>query len=131
MHTSGGRVSVTINGVNYSARGAITLDPSNQTNNSGVNQDGTLYRTVSPKARKADLTFDRFVQTQDSNQPLIWDETVLKLVNMQVTFVEQDGGLTHMLTGAFFEGDPKMDTSTGEISGLSIAADSYKTISNT
>lgn len=130
MHTSGGRVSVTINGVNYSARGIIKLMPANQTNVSGVNQDGTLYRTVSPKARTAELTFDRFVQTQNSNQPLIWDETVLQLTNMAVTFVEQDGGLTHMLTGAFFVGDPQMDTSTGEVEGLTIAADAYKTIKN-
>lgn len=130
MHTSGGRVSVTINGVNYSARGVIKLMPSNISVASGVNQDGTLFRTVAPKARKAELTFDRFVQTQNSNQPLVWDETVQALTNMQVTFVEQDGGLTHMLTGAFFEGDPQVDTATGEIDGLSIAADSYKTIRN-
>src|SRR6185503_1224814 len=109
MHTSGGRVSTTINGVNYSARGEIKLAPANQSNNSGVNQDGTLYRTVSPKARTAEITFDRFVQTQDDTTPLVWDERVLALTNMRVTFVEQDGGLTHMLTGAFFVGDPQMD----------------------
>lgn len=130
MHTSGGRVSISINGVQYSARGVIKLMPANQSNQQGTNQDGSVYRTVTPKARTAELTFDRFVQTQDGS-PLIWDETVLALTNMAVTFIEQDGGLTHMLTGAFFVGDPQMDTSTGEVDGLSIAADSYKTIKNT
>jgi hypothetical protein len=130
MHTSGGRVSTTINGVNYSARGVIKLAVANQSNASGVNQDGSLYRTVAPKARTAEITFDRFVQTQ-GGQPLVWDETLLKLTNMTFTFVEQDGGLTHILTGGFFVGDPQMDTSTGEVDGLSIASDAYKSIPNT
>ena len=122
MHTSGGRVTITVNGINYSARGAIKLNPSNISVAAGVNQDATLYRTVAPKARSAQCTFDRFVSQQDGTK-LVWNEDVLKMTDMQVTFVESDGGLTHILTGAFFVGDPDMDTSTGEIDGLSIAAD--------
>lgn len=119
-----------VNGVAYSARGVIKLMPSNQSNASGVNQDGTLYRTVTPKARTAETTFDRFVQVANSTTPLVWDETVLAMVNMQVTFIEDDTNTTHILTGAFFVGDPQLDTSTGEVDGLSIAADSYKSIPN-
>jgi hypothetical protein len=126
MHTSGGRVSVTINGINYSARGVIKLMPSNMSVASGVNQDGSLFRTVAPKARTAELTFDRFVDV--NGDQLTWDETVLSAVNFGCTFIEQDTNRTHLLSGAFFVGDPNMDTSTGEVDGISIAADSYKSI---
>jgi hypothetical protein len=126
MHTSGGRVSVTINGQNYSARGIITIAPSNATAQSGVNQDGSVYRTVAPKARTAEITFDRFVSA--NGEQLIWDERVLTAVNFGATFIEQDTGRTHLISGAFFVGDPQMDMSTGEVSGLSIAGDAYKNI---
>lgn len=126
MHTSGGRVSTVIGGVAYSARGVITLDPSNIEVSSGVNQDGSLYRTVAPKARTAELTFDRFVDV--NGVPLRWNEDLMLLTNLGITFVEQDTNTTHLLSGGFFTGKPQLDTSTGEVSGLGLAADSYKTI---
>jgi hypothetical protein len=126
MHTSGGRVSVVIGGVAYSARGVIKLMPSNANVSAGVNQDGSLYRTVAPKARTAEITFDRFVD--NDGVPLKWAENIMQLVNLGITFVEQDTGLTHILSGGFFTGDPQMDTATGEVDGLGLAADSYKTV---
>lgn len=126
MHTSGGRVSTVIGGVNYSARGVITLDPSNMDVTAGVNQDGSLYRNVAPKARTAEITFDRFVD--NNGQPLRWAENIMLLTNLGITFIEQDTGVTHILSGGFFTGSPKQDTATGEISNLALAADSYKTI---
>lgn len=125
-HTSGGRVSTVINGQAFSARGVITLAVSNITVTGDVNQDGTLYRTVKPKARTAELTFDRFVDANGT--PLVWDETLMLLTNIPITFVEDDTNTTHLLTGGFFTGDPQMDTSTGEVSGVQLAADSYKSI---
>lgn len=125
-HTSGGRVSTVIGGVAYSARGVITLNPSNMNVSAGVNQDGSVYRTVAPKARTAEITFDRFVD--NDGVPLKWAENIMEQVNLGITFVEQDGGLTHILSGGFFTGEPTMDTSTGEVSGLGLAAEAYKTI---
>ena len=126
MHTSGGRVSTVIGGVAYSARGVITLNPSNMNVSAGANQDGSVYRTVAPKVRTAEITFDRFVD--DDGQPLKWAENIMSQVNLGITFVEQDGGLTHILSGGFFTGEPTMDLSTGEVSGLALAAENYKTI---
>jgi hypothetical protein len=128
MHTSGGRVSIVVNGIAYSARGVITLDPSNITVNSGVNQDGSLYRTVTPKARTAECTFDRFVDINGT--PLKWDETIMLQTNIGATFIEQDTNVTHILSGGFFTGDPKMDTSTGEVSNVSFAAETYQTLNS-
>jgi hypothetical protein len=129
MHTSGGRVSVTINGVNYAARGVIKLMPSNMSVSAGVNQDGTVYRTVAPKARTAELTFDRFVATSDGS-PMVWNETIFKTTGFGCTFIEDDTNVTHMLSGAFFTGDPNLDTSTGEVDGVGIAAESYKSVNS-
>ena len=126
MHTSGGRVSTVIGGVAYSARGEIKLDPSNMTVAAGVNQDGTVYRTVGPKVRTAEISFDRFVD--NNGFPMKWDESVLQQVNLGFTFIEQDTGVTHLLSGGFFTGSPQENTSTGEISGLGIAAEKYETI---
>lgn len=127
MHTSGGRVSTVIGGVAYSARGVIKLSPSNMSVSAGVNQDGSLFRNVAPKARTAEITFDRWL-TDANGQPMKWNEDILKLTNLGITFVEQDTDVTHVMSGGFFVGDPSMDTSTGEVDGLSLAADSYKTI---
>lgn len=126
MHTSGGRVSTVINGVAYSARGVIKLQPSNISVEVGTNQDGSNYRSVTPKARKAELTFDWFVDIDGT--PLRWSENIMLLENLAVTFVEQDTGVTHLLTNACFTGEPDRDMATGEVSGLSLAADNYKTL---
>jgi len=131
MHTSGGRVSTVIGGIAYSARGEITLNPSNIAVTAGVNRDGSLYRTVEPKARTAELTFDRFVDINGS--PLKWDENLMLLTNLGITFIEMDvggvkAGLKHLLSGGFFPGAPQINTASGEVSGLGLAAEKYETI---
>ena len=126
MHTSGGRVSIVIDGRAYSARGEVTLSPSNISVKGGVNQDGSLYRTVEPKMRSAEMTFDRLVDA--NGKPLKWDENFMLLINLGATFVEQDTGITHLLSGGFFTGDPQENTATGEVSGVGFAAEKYETI---
>lgn len=127
-HTSGGRVSTVIGGRNYHARGVITLNPSNINVSAGANQDGTVFRTVAPKPRTVEMTFDRFIDNE--GQPLKWAENIMELDNLGITFVETDGKVTHVLSGGFFTGEPQHDTSTGEISGLGLAAETYKTLKN-
>lgn len=126
MHTSGGRVSTVINGVMYSARGAITIKPSNMEVTVASNGDGTNYRTVQATPRTAEITFDKLV---DNNGTFLkWDDGVMRQVNMSVTFVEQDTGVTHLLTNACFTGSPNVDLATGEVTGVGIASDTYDTI---
>lgn len=128
MHTAGGRVSTVIGGVAYSARGVIKLAVSNISVASGVNQDGSVYRTVSPKARTAEITFDRLVTVNGT--PLVWDETLMLQTSLGITFVEQDTNVTHILSGGFFTGDPQVDTASGEVDGLGLAADGYQTVNS-
>lgn len=126
MHTCGGRVSIVVNGLRYSARGELTLNPSRINVDVGANQDGTLYKTVKPQPAMAECTFDSFVD--NFGTPLKWSDDLLLLNNIAATFVEQDTGTTHLLSNASFVGEPGFNTATGEVSGLRIAAEKYETI---
>lgn len=128
MHISGGRVSTVINGVAYSARGEITISGSGVEITDGANSDGSGYVTIAPKTKKAELTFDRFVD--QNGTLLIWNEDVMLQKNLSVTFIEQDGGKTHLLTNASWVGTPSENLSTGEVTGLSLASDKYRAINN-
>lgn len=126
MHTSGGRVSTVIGGVQYSSRGTIKLNVSNISVTVASNGDGTNYRTVAGKPRTAEISFDKFVD--NNGEPLKWNEAIMLLTNLAVTFVEQDTGVTHLLSNACFTGDPGQDLGSGEVSGVGIASDTYETI---
>lgn len=130
MTTSSGRVSTVIGGVAYSARGEITLAGSNISVAAAANSDGTIYRTVTAKPRTAEITFDKgSVLTAPDGSTMIWNEAMMSIVNLPVTFSEQDvGGKQHLLTGAFFTGDPQQNLATGEIAGLGIAAEGYTSV---
>src|SRR5258708_28303826 len=108
MTTSSGRVSVVIAGVPYSARGEITISGSTISVAAASNSDGSVYRTVTPEVRTADITFDKgSVLTAPDGSRMIWDESMMSITNLPVTFTELDvGGKQHLLSGAFFTGKP-------------------------
>lgn len=110
MDTKGGRFSLTINGQVFSGRAAAKLMLSGVSPSTGVNQDGSAFRTIAPKLVGIDLTFDRGVG-------LKWDSKML-LSSIDVTFKEIDVGATHLFTSASWDGDPTIDSATGEVSGL-------------
>ncbi len=124
MDTKGGRFSLTINGQVFSGRGAAKIMSSGVGVTTGVNQDGTGYKTIAPKLVGLDLSFDRGVG-------LLYNSTMM-LANIDVTFVETDMGLTHMYTSANWEGDPTTDSATGEVTGLKImtSESNYQTFSS-
>lgn len=126
MHTAGGRVSCIINGIPYSARGEITLDVSSIEVEAGANMDGSVYRTVKAKPRQATLTFDRFVD--QNGVAMQWSDAVMLMTRIPFTFIEADTGVTHLLTDGAFVGKPEHNLATGEVSGLSVAATKYQTI---
>ena len=112
MDTKGGRFSLTMNGKTFSGRGAAKLMLSGAAPATGVNSDGTAYRTVAAKLVGIDLSFDRGVG-------LKWDSKML-LQDMDVTFVETDAGNTHLFTKSSFDGDPTIDSASGEVTGLKL-----------
>lgn len=126
MHTSGGRVSMVINGVVFSARGEIKLKTSGLQAEVAANQDGTLYKTIKPQPKTAECTFDRFVDVNGTQ--LKFNEELMLLNNIAATFIEKDTGITHLLSKGSFVGDPSQNLGNGEVDGVSFAAEQYETI---
>ncbi|RXF67686.1 phage tail tube protein [Hansschlegelia zhihuaiae] len=118
MDKKGGRFSLTISGRTYSGRGVATLNPARATPSTGVNQDGTGYVTVTPQLARLSLSLDR-------GSGFFWTEGEL-LPAVDVTFIEDDVGVTHYLTQASWDGQPSVDSGSGEVTGMTLASDRYK-----
>lgn len=122
MHTAGGRVSVVIKGLPYSARGEISIEPSNVEVNAEANVDGSVFRTIKAKPIRAKITFDRFRTA--TGEYLKFDGNIM-VENFAATFIEEDTDILHMLTGAGFTGSPDINMANGEVSGLQIEGSGY------
>lgn len=123
MDTKGGRYIINANGRRYSGRGKATITPARAVPKADPNRDGTAYRTVEPKLAGIDLSFDRGPKDDVPR----WTEDML-LQNVDVTFIEQDAGVTHYFTAASWNGTPSLDTDSGEITGMSVMSDQYRSI---
>ncbi|MCW2276378.1 hypothetical protein GJ654_18800 [Rhodoblastus acidophilus] len=123
MDNKGGRVSISINGVNYSPREAsVKISPTTVEMENGANGDGTGYSTVKPVLAAADISFDR-----GQTSGIKWDNAML-LADINVTVNEMDTGVSHLLTSARWSGRPELDTATGEITGLKVETDKYQAV---
>ena len=118
MDTQGGRLQITIGSTTYSCRGKCQVDPSLVSVDAGVNWDGKGYKTVKPELAAVSLSFDR-------GKGLPWTQDWM-LKDENVTIVELDAGVTHYLTAATKVGKPTIDTENGEVSGVSLKSDAYR-----
>lgn len=117
MDTKGGRCTIEINGQRYSARANGKVMPSTVELENGVNMDGTGYSTTKPALAKLELSFDR-------GSGIAWNDAMI-LQKINVTWKEDDVGVTHLFSSARWSGRPEIDSATGEVSGLSIETDAY------
>lgn len=121
MDYKGGRFTLTINGRRYSGRGSARIRPARATPDAGVNWDGSGYGTVAPQLAELDLSFDRGPKTQRVR----WQENVL-LQEVDVTFHETDANVRHYFVNGRWVGRPEINTENGEVTGMSIRSDNYK-----
>lgn len=126
MHTAGGRVSIVIDGVVYSARSEVKFNPSNVMTDVGANQDGTIFKTVKPQPVAAECTFDRFVDA--NGKSLKWNDQLMLLNNIAITFIEKDTGKMQLISNGTFVGDPQVDLATGEVSGVKLAGEKHEEV---
>ena len=117
-YQAGGRIGINIGGTPYSPRGKATIDGAGVSNKRNENHDGTVSRTTMAKACSAEITLDRGNTTTGTQRPM-WDATFMNAF-YDVTITESDVGIQHLFNNAFIEGEPKLDTETGEVSGLTI-----------
>lgn len=116
----GGRISIEIDGIRYSARGDITIEPTNLEVAAESNHDGSIFYTSKPKPFRAAMSF---------SQPcgLRWNDAVRRC-SMNVTITEDDNGRTHLFGNARWVGMPSYNISTGEVTGLTIAGPNYQVL---
>ena len=118
--TKGGRVSLTIGNQTYSMRASAKVMPARVSLKNDANQDGSGFTTVAAKLASLEMSFDR-------GKGLKWDESMI-LASIDATFVETDAGVTHLFTSGRWDGDPTIDTGTGEVTGMKIVSDQYQQI---
>lgn len=116
---SGGRASLAINGVSVSPR-SVTVTPTQFERTVASNQDGTIYTTMKPMPAEAD------VNISDSCG---LDVNALMGCPVDVTIDLWDVRRRYLFTKGVIVGRPKINTETGEISGLKITSNKV-TITN-
>jgi hypothetical protein len=114
----GGLVRVRLStGEQLSLRGTLSMSTSGVSAEALTNQDGTVDRTMTPKPKTVELTFaDRGL---DHDKLMTSDR-------FNITFIEESTGVTHYFSRAFVVGDPVKNRLTGEVTGCSIAAETYR-----
>jgi hypothetical protein len=128
-YQAGGRITITLGGARYSPRGKAVIDSSGVANSAVANHDGTVVRTTNAKPVGAELTFDRGNASANTARPKWNTAFMLQFVN--VTIAEIDTGVLHTFSNATIVGQPKIDTETGEVSGLSIMTDDSNYVQST
>jgi hypothetical protein len=128
-YQAGGRVTITMGGVRYSPRGAVTIDGAGIENSVIANHDDTISVTTANTAVTAQFSFDRGTASSNTARPK-WDKTFMS-GTYDVTVHEIDTNVLHMFSQARITGKPVLDTATGEVTGLSIAVQSSAYVQTT
>ena len=110
---SGGRVIITANGKKWTARTAAQIDYTDTERTVTANQDGSLAVSFKPMPPKATFSM--------SNE-CDFDLANLDNCNFDVTFDLIDARIKFFFTNAIRVGRPKLNTETGEISGIEITS---------
>lgn len=114
----GGRMSVrTSSGSTISFRGTFNVMPSRQSVEAITNQDGSTDRIGTPVSPSAELTF------KDGGDDL---PAIMEAPRQNVVVTEELTGVQHHFISAFFSGQPNINRINGEVTGLSIVAETYR-----
>lgn len=117
---AGGRVAIKLNGAWYHPVADVVVESTGIEPEGVVNQDGSVQRTVKPKARRANITFRDY-------RGLSMDALV-EAAGFDVTINEIDMKRRVLFTNAFVEGVLSRNTQNGEISGISVVSDQVKVV---
>lgn len=104
-------------GEQISLRGTLNMNTAGVSSEATTNQDGSVDRVMTPVPRRAEFNF--------ADRGLDHDK-LMKSDRFNVTFIEDQTGVTHYFTRAFLVGDPAKNRINGEVTGVSIAAEGYR-----
>jgi hypothetical protein len=116
----GGRLFLTIDGQQFSPRGAFTLRPTTLEREADSNHDGSLFVTAKPVPAELEGSLS-YTDNIDIN-------ALSELDGVSVT-VELENGDTYVYADATVVGRIELNTETGEISNFMIASDSVTKVS--
>lgn len=115
----GGNIRVKLSdGTVFVLRGTFNVMASRRSVEAVTNQDGSVDRTATPMAARAEVT----LADRGGNY-----ETLMK-ARADYTFIEDDNGVTHYFTNAFLSGEPSVNRLTGEVTGLTVNSDRYSRV---
>lgn len=116
----GGKVTLRSSaGQIFAGRGTFTITPSRMSVEAVTNDDGSLARVGTPKPATIEITFE--------DRGLDFD-ALMKADDINFTAVEEFTGVTHLLSKAFFTGDPASNRRNGEVTGLTLSGEAYQRI---
>lgn len=112
-YAAGGLVRITANGVQWSARSSVTVEPLNFERTVGSNQDGTIFTTTKPVPASAEIVL---------SDSCGLDINTIMACPLDVTIELTQVRRRYLFTKGVVVGRPKIDTETGAISGLTITS---------
>ncbi|NTF87496.1 hypothetical protein G6L46_10205 [Agrobacterium rhizogenes] len=113
----GGRITFRLStGDTFSLRGTLNINPSGYSIEAVANQDGSIDRQATIMPRRFELNFADRDHDYDA---------LMRGARFNVTFSEEFSGVTHYYTDAFLVGDPQINRQTGEVTGITGAAEKY------
>lgn len=107
-------------GATLSLRGTLNVMPNRSANEAMTNQDGSVDRIMTPAHPQAEIT----VAAKGVDLVTFFDGP-----RRNVTIVEASTGRIHLFTAAFMTGRPTVNALNGEVTGIIIAAESYRPVS--
>lgn len=119
---SGGRAVITVDGVRYSARSAVTIRPTVTEREAGANQDNTIFTNTKPVPAEVELTL--------SDRCGLDLDTLMAGCHIDVTIDLIDMKRTYLFTRASVVGRPEIDSESGEISGVMFVSAAVRTLHN-
>ncbi len=117
-YAAGGRVRITANGNIWSARAAVTVMPINFERKVEANQDGSIYTTTKAVPVEAEITLSDSCGMQLADVMSCPLDVTIELIDVKRRY---------LFTKAVVVGRPKLNTETGEISGLTVTANAVQT----
>lgn len=122
MTDFGGEMRFTFNANPLTIRAQFSSDPSNVEIEGGANQDGSIYRTLKPVGYMAEPTFQ---DTQAGIATSLDWNAIMRGGPYNLTLIEDHTKRLHTWSEAVFEGKPKVDHISGEVTGITLRARTY------
>jgi len=119
----GGEMRFTFNSNPLILRAKFDSEPSSVEIDGGANQDNSTYRTLKPTGYVFEPTFQDNAPNVATS--LDW-EAILRGGPYNISLIEDSTGRLYTWTNAYFEGKPRVDHMTGEVSGIKGRAASFK-----